>query len=90
MHYYLFKKKSGSVNLHDKEYDKAKWFTFSDALKTASFKNDKLMIKRALKVIRRRQDRAKKGKGPTPTERFEADEETVRFIKRKRRAHDPL
>lgn len=60
VHYYLFKKETGSVKLHSsetprKEYDEARWFTIEDAVKAVTFKNDKLMLRRAAKLISRRQ-----------------------------------
>lgn len=88
VHYFLFKKKTGSTELHDREYEAARWFTVPEALKAASFKNDQLMIQRAITIIKKRQARAKQGLPATRAERFEADEETVKFINRKRSAHD--
>lgn len=55
VHYYLFKKQSGSVHLHDKEYASARWFALDEAVKAATFKNDKLMLRRATHMIERRQ-----------------------------------
>ncbi len=55
VHYFLFKKQGGSVQKHDKEYDKAKWFSIPAAIKAATFKNDKLILKRAAKIIKKRQ-----------------------------------
>lgn len=55
VHYFLFKKKTGSTEQHDREYEAARWFTIPAALKAASFKNDQLMIQRAVGVIKKRQ-----------------------------------
>ncbi len=55
VHFFLFKKKSGSTDLHDREYDAARWFSVPEALKAASFKNDQVMIQRAVHVIKKRQ-----------------------------------
>lgn len=55
VHYYLFKKQAGSVTQHDPEYDVSRWFTLDEAVKAATFKNDKLMLKRATKIIEQRQ-----------------------------------
>jgi 8-oxo-dGTP pyrophosphatase MutT (NUDIX family) len=55
VHYYLFKKQAGSVEQHDPEYDVARWFSLEEAIKAATFKNDKLMLKRAAGIIERRQ-----------------------------------
>jgi 8-oxo-dGTP pyrophosphatase MutT (NUDIX family) len=54
-HYFLFKKIRGSVHQRDKEYDDARWFTIEQAIKQASFKNDKVMIRRAWNLIKKRQ-----------------------------------
>jgi len=55
VHYFLFKKVTGSVTLHDKEYDMARWFGLEEAVRAATFKNDKLMLRRAARLIQRRQ-----------------------------------
>lgn len=62
VHYFLLKKKNGSVDQHDKEYDAARWFTLDQAIRRASFKNDKIMLKRARREIgnRRVQGQSKK------------------------------
>ena len=57
-HYFLFKKIRGSVREHDKEYDDARWFTIDQAVKQASFKNDKVMIRLAWNLIKKRQKSA--------------------------------
>ncbi|MFH0831237.1 MAG: NUDIX domain-containing protein [Parcubacteria group bacterium] len=55
VHFFLLKKQAGSVEQHDKEYDAARWFTLDEAIRRASFKNDKIMLRRARQLIRRRQ-----------------------------------
>ncbi|MFO0704393.1 MAG: NUDIX domain-containing protein [Candidatus Andersenbacteria bacterium] len=60
VHYYLLKKTNGSVEQHDKEYDTARWFTFERAIRAASFKDDKVMLQRAKRLITRRQALAKR------------------------------
>jgi len=61
VHYFLFKKQSGSVALHDKEYDLARWFSLEKAIKMATFKNDKIMLRRARELIKKRQKKGKQG-----------------------------
>ena len=60
VHYFLFKKIGGSVELHDKEYDRAQWFTFERAIKAASFKDDKVMLRRAKRIVSQRQARGRR------------------------------
>jgi 8-oxo-dGTP pyrophosphatase MutT (NUDIX family) len=57
VHYFLFKKESGSVSQHDKEYDDARWFTLEQAIKRASFKDDKTILRRAAQIIKKRQQK---------------------------------
>ena len=63
VHYYLFKKHGGTVENHDKEYADARWFTLDAAVKAASFRDDKQILKRAAQIIRKRQLQGQK-EGP--------------------------
>ncbi len=66
VHYYLFKKKSGTIADHDREHGQtARWFTMTKAIKAATFKNDKIMLKRAAAMIKKRQAAGKKTKRST-------------------------
>lgn len=65
VHYFLFKKHGGTVEDHDKEYDDARWFTLESAIKAASFKDDKQILKRAAGIIKKRQLAGQKKEGRT-------------------------
>lgn len=60
VHFFLFKKIRGSVEKHDKEYDEARWFSFEQALKKASFKSDQAILRRARQIIKRRKSQTNK------------------------------
>lgn len=51
VHFYLMEYESGDTSGHDREVDSASWISIDEALKKASYKNEKEIIKLAKKKL---------------------------------------
>jgi len=51
VHFYLLKFVGGSMDAHDSEMDKVKWFPVSDAVKVLTYVNERKIMRKALKMI---------------------------------------
>ncbi|NCO68471.1 MAG: NUDIX hydrolase [Nitrospirae bacterium CG_4_10_14_0_8_um_filter_41_23] len=51
VHFFLMKYEGGDVSNHDWEVDEALWFPIDEALKKASYKGEKEMIKKAEEIL---------------------------------------
>ncbi len=49
--HYLMLATGGSVDLHDREYDEARWFPFNEALRAMTYENELDMARRAEHLI---------------------------------------
>jgi ADP-ribose pyrophosphatase YjhB (NUDIX family) len=52
--HYLMLATGGSVDLHDHEYDEARWFSYTDALAALTYENESDVVRRAEPLIQRR------------------------------------
>ncbi len=52
VHFYLFSPTGGSVELHDPEFDFVVWYSWDEALKKLTYKDEVEIVKQALKTIR--------------------------------------
>jgi 8-oxo-dGTP pyrophosphatase MutT (NUDIX family) len=51
VHFYLLKFIGGSMDAHDSEMDKVKWFPISDAVKVLTYVNERKIMRKALKML---------------------------------------
>ena len=54
VHFYLMGHRGGSTDLHDPEFDEARWFESGEALRKLTFTNEAKVLERALSLIRGR------------------------------------
>jgi 8-oxo-dGTP pyrophosphatase MutT (NUDIX family) len=53
VHYFLMRAIGGDLADHDDEVEDARWYPFEDALKAASFANERALLKKAVEAARR-------------------------------------
>jgi bis(5'-nucleosidyl)-tetraphosphatase len=52
VHHFLMRPDgSGSVEQHDREYDLVEWFPIQDALRSATHKNEAIILRRAIETV---------------------------------------
>ena len=51
VHFYLLKFVGGSIEAHDSEMDKVKWFPISDAIRVLTYVNERKIMKKAVKML---------------------------------------
>ena len=57
VHFFLLKYVGGSVSNHDFEADKVKWFPISEALQVLVHVNEKIILEKALQILKRESHR---------------------------------
>lgn len=57
VHFFLLKYTDGSVNNHDSEADKVRWFPISKALEVLTYVNERRILRKAQKILRRQSNR---------------------------------
>jgi len=51
VHFYLLKFVGGSIEAHDSEMDKVKWFPISDAIRVLTYVNERKIMRKAVKML---------------------------------------
>ena len=51
VHFYLLKLVGGSIEAHDSEMDKVKWFPISDAIRVLTYVNERKIMRKAVEML---------------------------------------
>lgn len=59
VHYFLMRPEgSGSTDQHDNEYDRVEWFPVAEALRLMTYRNEAVIVRRAIAAIEAQEDAA--------------------------------
>ena len=54
VHFFLLRHTGGSITAHDSEADKVRWFPISEAVKVVTYVNEKRMLRKAERMLKRK------------------------------------